>query len=575
MPYQSSPMATARPVGDAERVEQEGEQAFPHAEAADGDGDDLGHRHRGNVREDRRVRHPARRRRGTRSTPTRPRRPGTRGPRGARSRRPWRSRRRRSTPMCTAPIARIQLSCSAKRPAAFGWPARNTITARNTTVPPAMSSASELRGSSNRLGIDREPGEHQDRQRDEAGEPLEHHRGEGLGGVAGVGRGAADPQDVAADRRRQQVPDELPGEVVLGQGAQPDVVTEHREHPLPAPRREHEAQAHQHDAGGEERPGAAGVVARDEVVEVDLREQDREEPGAHRASRSPRRRPVAAPCSGPVPQPPCAVDYEPSTPGRRSPRSSRVRGRRPCGSRSTTGSSSRSRSGAPVRRSVCVHGFGGAKEDFADHVDDLAARATVVTLDLRGHGDSGGPDRPRGATRSTASPTTCSAVADASALDRFRLLGPLDGRDGGAAGRARRARPGRGGRVHEHRGRAAPRARPRPRRPRRAARDRRLRRAEGESSTRPGRPRHRPRTSGCSPSAPGFREFGDVEVVARRAGDVGRARRRRSPVRPTTSTGDVRRLGVPGARDGRRARRGVLRRVARRGRRRFRGAGWR
>ncbi len=59
--------------------------------------------------------------------------------------------------MCTAPIARIQLSCSAKRPAAFGWAARNTITARNTTVPPAMSSASELRGSSNRLGIAANP----------------------------------------------------------------------------------------------------------------------------------------------------------------------------------------------------------------------------------------------------------------------------------------------------------------------------------------------------------------------------------------------------------------------------------
>jgi pimeloyl-ACP methyl ester carboxylesterase len=41
---------------------------------------------------------------------------------------------------------------------------------------------------------------------------------------------------------------------------------------------------------------------------------------------------------------------------------------------------------------VLVHGFGGAKEDFADHVDALARTHRVVTLDLRGHGSSGGPD---------------------------------------------------------------------------------------------------------------------------------------------------------------------------------------
>ncbi|MGZ4676039.1 MAG: alpha/beta fold hydrolase [Acidimicrobiia bacterium] len=41
---------------------------------------------------------------------------------------------------------------------------------------------------------------------------------------------------------------------------------------------------------------------------------------------------------------------------------------------------------------VLVHGFGGAKEDFADHVDDLARDHRVVTLDLRGHGESDGPE---------------------------------------------------------------------------------------------------------------------------------------------------------------------------------------
>ena len=41
---------------------------------------------------------------------------------------------------------------------------------------------------------------------------------------------------------------------------------------------------------------------------------------------------------------------------------------------------------------VLVHGFGGAKEDFSDQVDDLARDHRVVTLDLRGHGESDGPD---------------------------------------------------------------------------------------------------------------------------------------------------------------------------------------
>ena len=55
-----------------------------------------------------------------------------------------------------------------------------------------------------------------------------------------------DPEHVAADRRRQHVADELPGEVVRQERAERDVRVEDREHPLPAPRREHEAdQRHQ------------------------------------------------------------------------------------------------------------------------------------------------------------------------------------------------------------------------------------------------------------------------------------------------------------------------------------------
>lgn len=41
---------------------------------------------------------------------------------------------------------------------------------------------------------------------------------------------------------------------------------------------------------------------------------------------------------------------------------------------------------------MLVHGFGGAKEDFSDQLDDLARDHRVITLDLRGHGESDGPE---------------------------------------------------------------------------------------------------------------------------------------------------------------------------------------
>jgi len=71
---------------------------------------------------------------------------------------------------------------------------------------------------------------------------------------------------------------------------------------------------------------------------------------------------------------------------------------------------------------VCVHGFGGAKEDFADHVDALAARATVVTLDLRGHGASDRPDAVAAYTLDRLA-TDVATVADALGAARYRLLG--------------------------------------------------------------------------------------------------------------------------------------------------------
>jgi pimeloyl-ACP methyl ester carboxylesterase len=71
---------------------------------------------------------------------------------------------------------------------------------------------------------------------------------------------------------------------------------------------------------------------------------------------------------------------------------------------------------------LCVHGFGGAKEDFADHLDRLAERWRVIAVDLRGHGDSDGPADPASYTLDRLA-RDVEAVADAVGADRFRLLG--------------------------------------------------------------------------------------------------------------------------------------------------------
>jgi 3-oxoadipate enol-lactonase len=71
---------------------------------------------------------------------------------------------------------------------------------------------------------------------------------------------------------------------------------------------------------------------------------------------------------------------------------------------------------------LLVHGFGGAKEDFADHVDALAARHRVVTLDLRGHGESDGPSAIAAYSLDRMAADVL-GVADALGIDTFRLLG--------------------------------------------------------------------------------------------------------------------------------------------------------
>ena len=71
---------------------------------------------------------------------------------------------------------------------------------------------------------------------------------------------------------------------------------------------------------------------------------------------------------------------------------------------------------------LLVHGLGGAKEDFTDHVPALARDYTVVIFDHRGHGASDKPTD-RGAYSIDRLATDILEVADAVGLDRFRLLG--------------------------------------------------------------------------------------------------------------------------------------------------------
>src|SRR5215218_7381756 len=76
-------------------------------------------------------------------------------------------------------------------------------------------------------------------------------------------------------------------------------------------------------------------------------------------------------------------------------------------------------SGPPL---LLVHGFGGAKEDFADHIDALAERRRVVTFDHRGHGESDGPSDLEAYSFDRMA-ADVQGVADALGIDGFRLLG--------------------------------------------------------------------------------------------------------------------------------------------------------
>jgi 3-oxoadipate enol-lactonase len=71
---------------------------------------------------------------------------------------------------------------------------------------------------------------------------------------------------------------------------------------------------------------------------------------------------------------------------------------------------------------LLVHGFGGAKEDFADHFDALARDHRVVTFDHRGHGESEAPGDPAAYSLDRMAGDTL-AVAEATGLADLRLLG--------------------------------------------------------------------------------------------------------------------------------------------------------
>ena len=71
---------------------------------------------------------------------------------------------------------------------------------------------------------------------------------------------------------------------------------------------------------------------------------------------------------------------------------------------------------------VLVHGLGGAKEDFADHVPTLARDNKVVVFDHRGHGASDKPTDPSAYSLARMAEDTLE-VADAAGLTSFRLLG--------------------------------------------------------------------------------------------------------------------------------------------------------
>ena len=207
---------------------------------------------------------------------------------------------------------------------------------------------------------------------------------------------------------------------------------------------------------------------------------------------------------------------------------------------------------------LLVHGFGGAKEDFADHVDALARRPHVVDVrPPRATARATSPTtRPR--TRSTGSRPTRSRSPTRSALDRFRLLGHSMG--GMVARRIVLAQPAPGRRAGPDGHLAGPGARVR----RRAHGDRRRRsrstRGHGRAEADPGRvraARHArvPADAGRAARLPGVRgpEVGGLSAI------MWAHDRSRDRATSPTSSPRLAACHVPDARDRGRAGRAVRR----------------
>ena len=80
-------------------------------------------------------------------------------------------------------------------------------------------------------------------------------------------------------------------------------------------------------------------------------------------------------------------------------------------------------SGTGGRPLLLVHGFGGAKEDFADHLDAFADHGWhAVAPDLRGHGGSSKPDGQESYSLATFA-SDLRALAEALGWERLTLLG--------------------------------------------------------------------------------------------------------------------------------------------------------
>ena len=292
-------------------------------------------------------------------------------------------------------------------------------------MPSAITGASQAWSSDEQRRLQHEPERHEQRERDESGEPFERHRRERDLAAVGVDADARDADHVAADRRRQHVAHEQAHEHVPDEPPERDVAAVEAQHALPAPRLQHHAEQRHQQRQHEERDRARVVVARDDRAELllgALDDEDGEEPEAEDDA-EPQQQPGAPlrvrhrtepmrqnPWRTCAPAGPChsrraigPVTVRAKAPERSNDGTigtarehSMTDRRRQCGSRSTTASSSRSRSPVADPGSCSCTASAAPRRTSPTIATGSRADHTVVTFDHRGHGASDAPDRPRG-----------------------------------------------------------------------------------------------------------------------------------------------------------------------------------